>query len=132
MPPTPSDKELSHTELGRLGENAAARFLQAKGYAIIERNFRCPRGEIDIIAKHSGELVFVEVKTRTTQDVARPADSVTADKQERLAKAAEVYLLRKAKGEWRCRFDVVEVLMTPHGRILQIDLLGGAFSRPKR
>ena len=49
-----------------------------------------------------------------------------------LTTAAEVYLLRIAKGEWRCRFDVVEVLMTPRGQVLQVDLLGGAFSRPER
>ena len=132
MAPAASDKDLSRTRLGKRGEDAAARYLQAKGYSIIERNFRCPLGEIDIVAKHGGELVFVEVKTRTTQEVARPADSVTAAKQEHLAKAAEVYLLRKVKGEWRCRFDVVEVLMTARGRVLQIDLLGGAFERPSR
>ena len=128
MAPAASDKDLSRTRLGKRGEDAAARYLQAKGYSIIERNFRCRLGEVDIVAKHAGELVFVEVKTRTTEEVARPADSVTAAKQEHLAKAAEVYLLRKVKG--RCRFDVVEVLMTTRGRVLQIDLLGGAFERP--
>jgi putative endonuclease len=130
MAPPSKDGELSRTQLGRMGEAVAARYLQAKGYTILERNFRCGLGEIDIIAKQAGQLVFVEVKTRTTQDVARPADSVTAAKQERLAKAAEVYLLRKAKGEWRCRFDVVEVLMTPRGQVVQVDLVGGAFARP--
>jgi len=118
--------------VGRIGEDVAARYLQAKGYSIVERNFRCGLGEIDIIAKHAGELVFVEVKSRTTEDVARPGDSVTAAKQSRIAKVAEVYLLRKVKGEWRCRFDVVEVLMTPSGRVIQVDLTGGAFSDPRK
>jgi len=129
--PGRTEGELSRTQLGRLGEDVAARYLQAKGYSIIERNFRCPLGEIDIIARQGGEMVFVEVKTRTTQDVARPGDSVTAAKQSRIAKVAEVYLLRKVKGEWRCRFDVVEVLLTPHGQVVQVDLAGGAFADPR-
>ena len=127
-----SDSELPRAQLGKMGEAVAARYLQAKGYSIIERNFRCALGEIDIVAKHAGELVFVEVKTRTTQDVARPGDAVTPSKQAHIAKAGEVYLLRKVKGQWRCRFDVVEVLMTPRGQVLQVDLVGGAFSDPRR
>jgi len=131
MQPVSGDHDLSRAQLGRIGEDVAARYLQAKGYTIIERNFRCSLGEIDIIAKQAGELVFVEVKTRTTEDVARPSDSVTAAKQNHLAKAAEVYLLRRVKGEWRCRFDVVEVLLTGRGQIVQVDILTGAFSDPR-
>jgi len=115
-------------ELGRTAEDAAARFLQAHGYAILERNYVTSRGEIDIVARHGSETVFVEVKSRTSADIATPADSVTAAKQSRLIKLARAYLAAKVQGDVPCRFDVVEVLMSPQGRVLEISINRGAFS----
>jgi putative endonuclease len=117
----------SREEIGKIGENAAARHLQSQGYAILERNWTCAAGEIDIVARHRDTLVFVEVKTRTSDEFAAPAESVTAHKRRHLIACAKMFLAARAKGECPCRFDIVEVLLTPRGRIIQIDLLLGAF-----
>jgi putative endonuclease len=122
---------LTRMQLGKIAEDAAARYLQVHGYAIMARNWRCAFGEIDIVARQGEELVFVEVKSRTSGELARPADSVNARKQERLGMLARAYLAQNVKGECPCRFDVVEVLMTARGAVSEITLLRGAFlARP--
>jgi putative endonuclease len=120
-------QRLTRAQLGKIAEDAAARYLQVHGYAILERNWRCPLGEIDIVARQGKELVFVEVKGRTSDELARPADAVNARKQERLAALARAYLARSIEGECPCRFDVVEVLMTGGGAVSEITLWRGAF-----
>lgn len=115
-------------ELGRIAEDAVARYLQANGYAILERNFVAAMGEIDIVARHGPEIVFVEVKSRTSDEIAAPAESVTAAKQSRLIRLAHAYLAAKVQGDIPCRFDVVEVLISPQGRVLQISITRAAFS----
>lgn len=127
MPPgVPESK--SRRELGRIAEDAAARYLQANGYAILDRNYTVGAGEIDIVARHGPEIVFVEVKSRTSDEIATPGDAVTAAKQARLIRLARAYLAAKVPGEVPCRFDVVEVLMSPQGRVLEISITRGAFS----
>jgi len=118
---------LGRDQLGRLGEDAAARYLQSRGYAILERNYRAPMGEVDIIARQGDTLVFVEVKARLTPSALRPALSVTARKQKQLALLARHYLLARTHGDWPVRFDVVEVLVAPTGRVGEVTLLKGAF-----
>ena len=100
--------------LGDRGEQAAAEYLQRKGYAICERNFRVPVGEIDIIARKEGVLVFVEVKTRRSLRFGRPAAAVGWQKQQRIIRAAAWYLQGKQQ-QPACRFDVIEVYCTPAG-----------------
>jgi putative endonuclease len=117
----------SREEIAKIGENAAARHLQSHGYAILERNWSCVAGELDIVARHRDTLVFVEVKTRTSEEFAAPAESVTARKRRHIIACAKMYLAARVRGECPCRFDVVEVLLTPRGRIIQIGLLVGAF-----
>ena len=96
--------------LGKVGEKAACEFLQAKGYQIIEQNFRCRIGEIDLIAKDKNILVFVEVKTRFSTHCGQPFESVTYHKQQRLIKLAQVYLKFKHRTvNVMCRFDVVSI-----------------------
>jgi putative endonuclease len=115
-------------ELGRIAEDAAARYLQSHGYAILDRNYATAQGELDIVARHGAEMVFVEVKSRTSADIATPADAVTAAKQSRLLRLARAYLAAKVKTEMPCRFDVVEVLISPEGRVLEITIDRAAFS----
>jgi len=117
----------SRGELAQVGENAAARYLQAHGYAILERNYRTDLGEIDIVARHGRDLVFVEVKSRTPSDSFSPAESVTRAKREKLVKLAQFYLAVSARKNERCRFDVVEVTLTETGEVLNIRLTPGAF-----
>ena len=95
--------------LGREGEDRAAQFLKKQGYKILERNYRTPQGEIDLIALHRGEVVFVEVKTRTNEAYGAPELAVNPRKQQRMIKAALVYIKYKKLHQVPCRFDVVAI-----------------------
>jgi len=125
--PQPGKQPLTRAQLGKIAEDAAARYLQVHGYAILARNWRCALGEIDIVARQGKELVFVEVKGRTSDELARPSDQVNARKQGRIAALARAYLAQNVERECPCRFDVVEVLMTAGGAVSEITLWRGAF-----
>src|SRR3989442_14783327 len=84
--------------LGEEGERAAARFLEARGYRILERNYRTRRGEIDLIAEDGGMLVFVEVKVRLDDRFGGPAAAITRAKQARIARLAQQYLVWRRGG----------------------------------
>jgi putative endonuclease len=96
-------------QLGNRGEDLAAAALKKQGYKILERNYTTPLGEIDLIARQGGELVFIEVKTRKSLRFGAPQDAVSAPKQARLRKLAEYYLKRQRLGEVPARFDVVGI-----------------------
>ncbi len=97
---------------GKYGEDLACQYLKQLGYIIIERNFFCYQGEIDIIAKDpvKNELVFVEVKTRTSFKYGSPIDAVDKNKQNHLLKACAFYLYRHHIHHIFVRIDVVEVV----------------------
>ncbi|MBB6609782.1 YraN family protein [Pontibacter sp. Tf4] len=100
-----------HILTGQYGERLAQQYLQQQGYSIQERNYRHKRAEIDIIAKKDNVLVFVEVKTRTTDKFGFPEEAVSARKEEMLLGAAEAYIL--ATGwEQDIRFDIMAVTLT--------------------
>jgi putative endonuclease len=107
--------------LGRSGEQVAARYLNDVGYRLIERNWRCARGEIDIIAIQRSTLVFCEVKTRSSNRYGSPLEAITPGKTQRLRTLALTWL-----GEHRgsmpntttVRFDVIGILRVPGGRPL--------------
>lgn len=94
-------------ETGRFGENEACRYLESHGYRILDRNYRSPYGEIDIIAEQNGAVVFVEVKTRRDRAFAEAAQAVGPSKQEKLRKTALCWFA--AYGEQPARFDVLEI-----------------------
>jgi putative endonuclease len=96
--------------LGRIGEGLACDHLLRKGYEIVARGYRLFRGEIDIIARDGGTLVFVEVKTRTDEEFGRPEEAVTPSKQRQIRRIAQGYLVDHPRGESGCRFDVVSIL----------------------
>ena len=99
-----------HLITGRAGEELAAAFLVEKGLAVVERNFRCPGGEIDLICRDRGTLVFVEVKTRSGDVRGEPGEAVGRAKKSRLVRAASLYLSRNRAWNKPCRFDLVSVL----------------------
>jgi putative endonuclease len=104
--------------LGQKGEELAVTRLKALNYKILERNFKCHLGEIDIIARDKSTLVFIEVKTRATRDFGGPAAAVHERKQRQLSKVALVYLSQKKLFNIPARFDVVAVeLLAPSPRI---------------
>jgi putative endonuclease len=109
---------------GSRAEQVAADFLESQGYAIIERNFLCKAGEIDIIARHQEDLVFVEVKARTTSSGFYPSYSVHTNKQKKIIRTAAVYLSAHCDEPVGARFDVVVVTM---GNPPVVDLISDAF-----
>lgn len=94
---------------GRAAEDAACEHLTRAGYRIVERNVRVPTGEIDVVARHGGDLVFVEVRSRSSRRRGGPLETVGWDKQRRVARAAAMYLARRGGAPERVRFDVVGV-----------------------
>ena len=102
--------------VGRWGEDAAAQYLAANGYTLLERNVHSAHGEIDIVASMEGLLVFIEVKTRRSHTFAYPEDSVTRRKQAYLLSAAEAYLQAHPESSESWQFDVIAVEGTPGGK----------------
>ena len=102
-------KKWNHLALGRWGEKQAARYLRRKGWRIIERNFNCSAGEIDLIADDDGMLVFVEVRTRNESSFGSAEQSVDAKKEGRISRAAEWYLNAWPRDKIEHRFDIVAV-----------------------
>lgn len=111
--------------LGDRGEDLAAAALKKQGYKILERNYRTPLGEIDLIARHGGMLVFIEVKTRRSSKFGSPQEAVHPAKQKRLRHLAEYYLHQQGLEEVTVRFDVIGILWL-QGKP-QIEVIQGAF-----
>jgi len=100
-------------EFGKKGEDLAAKRLSKLGYKIIERNYRTPAGEIDIIATDGEYLVFVEVKSRSDLSFGAPELAVNRHKRRQMEKAALLYLMKKGGADKPCRFDVVCINAAP-------------------
>lgn len=115
-------------QVGSEGERNAADHLAGRGYHILERNFRCRGGEVDIIALDGATLVFVEVKVRRSLARGAPIEAVTPMKESRVRKAAQVYLAYSGRVFHRIRFDVVCVMKT--AKKTDITHLKAAFASP--
>lgn len=100
---------MRRVDLGRAGEHLAEEHLTCLGYDVLERNYRCRFGEIDLIARDGTCLVFVEVKTRRSKAFGEPSEAISREKKTRLARLARHYLTERGLGEPYCRFDVVAV-----------------------
>jgi len=111
--------------LGKRGEDLACGELERRGYVIVARRFRVRSGELDIIARDGGTLVFIEVKARAGRRFGDAAEAVTALKQLRLARLADEYLVRHHLPECACRFDVVSVHFD--GDVTDIQVIQNAF-----
>jgi putative endonuclease len=114
------------SKLGQAGEEAAVAFLQHQGYHILERNFRNPLGEIDIIAKEGDTICFIEVKTRRNEAFGSPFESITPTKQRKLIHVALSYLKAKGREESKARFDAVAVFREEDGPE-RIEIIKNAF-----
>jgi len=101
---------------GRSGESRACRYLAARGFEIVERNFRCRSGEIDVIAREGATTVFVEVKQRSSERHGKGHEAVTFGKRRRIVRAARLYAAARGLAESPLRFDVVSILDGPDGR----------------
>lgn len=101
---------MNNRKTGSSYEKIAGEYLTLHGYEILEYNFRCRRGEIDIIAKDDGYLVFCEVKYRRNAQKGTPLDAITIEKQKKISQTALYYITTKCKSELPCRFDVIGIL----------------------
>jgi len=114
-------------ERGNRGEAYVAQYLEAHGCAVLERQFRCRYGEIDLVARTAdGTVCFVEVKLRGPDALGLPREAVGLRKRERLRKAASCYLAALEE-EPTARFDVAEVYLDGHGRLARVEYLEDAF-----
>ena len=113
-----------HNELGKKGEEFAVDFLLKKKYAILERNYRFDKAEVDIIAKQGEVLVIVEVKTRSSKDFGNPQDFVKPKQIQRLVKAVDEYITSNSL-DVEVRFDIIAIIKAGNG--YEIEHLENAF-----
>ncbi len=116
-----------HNELGKRGEDAAVNYLRKEGYEIVERNWNYEKYEIDIIARDDEFIVFVEVKTRSSDQWGNPEEAVSKGKIRRIVEAADFYL-REYDIDLPARFDVVAAIW--NGTDFEIDHIDDAFLAP--
>lgn len=112
--------------VGVYGERVAARYLQEHGFRILDRNWRCSAGEIDLVAADGRALVICEVKTRSSLAYGQPAEAVIGRKAARLRRLGAVWLAEHGSGWEQIRFDVVSVLRQPRGAAV-VHHIEGAF-----
>ena len=122
-----------HLQYGELGERAAKKHLRRQGLKFLTANFRTDRGEIDLVMRDQDCLVFVEVKTRSSEEWIRPAAAVNAQRRRRLTRAALDYLRLLRNPSVKVRFDIVEVLLSD-GAVREVRHLPNTFAmeRPYR
>jgi len=113
-------KPTARQGLGRTGERLAAEALMSKGYRILERNFRCRQGEIDLVAEDEQDIIFVEVKTRRGVAFGLPEDAVTIRKRRKLVEVASNYLDLHTCSDRSWRIDVVAVQFSSSGKLEEI------------
>jgi putative endonuclease len=113
--------------IGNYGEDLAENYLKQLGYKIIERNFKCKIGELDIIGKDDSYITFIEVKTRYSNFYGSPCESVTPSKQFKIYKTAQCYIMLKKLYKLNFRFDVVEVILNNIDYNYNIRLIKNAF-----
>ncbi len=122
-----------HLRFGKLGERAARKHLRQQGFKFLTANFRTERGEIDLVMRDEDCLVFIEVKTRSSEEWERPAAAVDKERRQRLTRAGLDYLRLLRNPKVKVRFDIVEVLLQ-EGAVSEVRHLPNAFAmeRPYR
>lgn len=117
---------MKRRDVGILGEKLAKDFLKKRGYHILESNYRCPEGEIDIIARHKDSLVFIEVRTKRSLQFGSPEESITPTKMEKLRAVAAHYRQTHNNLPPLWRIDVVAVEIGPKDKPRRIELIENA------
>ena len=117
---------MKRKDTGILGEKLAAGFLKKRGYRIQETNYRCPDGEVDIVARHGDFLVFVEVRTKRSSEFGTPEESITPNKMAKLRTVAAHYRQTHHDLPSSWRIDVVAVEVDRNGKTLRIELIENA------
>jgi len=117
---------MTRRETGMLGENLARVYLQNLDYRIIETNYRCPEGEIDIVAEHNGYTVFVEVRTKRSTSFGSPEDSITTAKKRRMRASAYQYCQTHDNVSSHWRIDMVAIELDRNNMLSRIEVIENA------
>ena len=117
---------MDRKDTGNLGEKLARDYLKKKGHRVIETNYNCPHGEIDIISRKKDTLVFTEVRTKTGKGFGSPEESVTEVKKERLRSSSLHYIQTHKDLPESWRIDFIAVELTPEGKVTRIELIENA------
>jgi len=120
---------MNRQEVGKLGEKVAQKFLKKRGYHIREVSFRCPQGEIDIIAQQKDYLVFIEVRTKSSLDFGSPEESLTQSKKKKLIALALTYANTHQNLPSLWRIDVVAIELDDKGQTKRIELIENAIEQ---
>ncbi len=112
--------------LGAFGEDLACKHIAELGYRVLERNFSCRAGEIDIIAVQGDTVAFIEVKTRSSEKYGLPSEAVSRSKQQKIVKTALYYLQHNRLLDYMCRFDVIEIIIDEEDN-QRVNLIKDAF-----
>ncbi|MDK2822135.1 MAG: putative endonuclease [Clostridia bacterium] len=113
-------------DLGKQGEQLALRKIKSLGYKILEQNFRCKIGEIDLIAMDKNTLVFIEVRSKSTDKFGLPQETVNCQKQKKIRDVARYYLVKNKLTTENCRFDVIGIVWNGKGKP-EIEIIKNAF-----
>ncbi len=122
--------DMKRRDVGILGEKLAADFLKKRGYYLLQSNYRCREGEIDIVARHKGALVFVEVRTRRSSEFGTPEESITPAKMAKLRTAAARYRQEHEDMPASWRIDVVAIELDHRDKISRIEVIENAVGEP--
>lgn len=114
-------------DIGSLGEDISESYLKDLGYKVLDKNFRCKCGEIDLIAVKNGYICFIEVKSRYDISFGIPAESVSSSKQHKIYKTAEVYIMKKNIVNFNYRFDVMEIILNHDNNDFLVNHIEDAF-----
>lgn len=114
-----SQPSASRGQTGRRGENIAASWLTSHDYRVVERNWRRPCGELDLIAERDGEVIAIEVKTRRGDAMGAPEEAITPAKRRKLIATLQTYLMERGAEQAACRIDVIAVRLDGAGRWLE-------------
>jgi len=119
---------MKRKQLGNLGEKLARDFLKKNGYHIRETNFKCPKGEIDIVAEKDDYLVFVEVRTKSSPEFGTPEESITRLKKEKMVASAFTYLSTHQDLPLQWRLDLVAIELDQESKAKRIELIQNVVS----
>lgn len=113
--------------IGNYGEELAKKYLEESGYTILDRNFKCKTGELDIIAKKCNTITFVEVKSRYNKFYGNPCEAVNYIKKLKIYKAAQFYIIKNSLTNFDFRFDVIEIIFNYNNNNNTLNHIENAF-----
>ncbi|ATD54952.1 YraN family protein [Clostridium chauvoei] len=116
-------------DIGNYGEDLAYNYLKSHGYYILKRNFRNRFGEIDLICKKDGIIIFVEVKSRYSSLYGTPIEAITYSKQKQIINLCKYYITLNKLYNYNCRFDVIEIFLNPKNNLFLINHYEDAFRK---